>query len=265
MKFRRLIIFIINIVFFVGIFISCGTDYEQPQDIQAKEIEQEDIPEDHITSYFENDLSFGFEMDIGDGINSFFITMQGLEVKTGSNIFTEIPLIISIYKTNDRLNVYQTIETYTVGSLFKDLTIGDFNFDGYCDFYFVRLRGNANYVCNFWLWDRVTQKFVFNEDLGEISMPSFDSETKTVSGFWRNSATDYIIAHYKYIGDVLVCVRKLEQSYLSEDNNLLLVVFDYRNGELVEVSHTKHNFDDGEDSEALINFYKWDNPLYFGE
>jgi len=223
------------------------------------------------TSVSYDELYFEFEMDVGDGVNSFFIVMQNLEDDYDFGFVTEAPLRITIYKFNDRENIHQTIETHTFGSLFKDLTVGDFNFDGYNDFSFVSFRENANYFRDFWLWDSETQEFVFNASLSELSMPNYDSQLKTVSGYWRNSAAEFIYAHYRYIDGELLCIRLLEQRYQPDGGYLLSFVLDYRDGELVEVFRARFpidrnsNDDNINDSESYDDFLKWENLLYFGE
>jgi len=202
-----------------------------------------------------DELYFEFEIDIGDGVSSFFVTIHSLENESHS----ESPLTISVYIANDRVSAHQTIETNTLGSLFHSVIVDDFNFDGYNDFSVLRSRGNANYFRDFWLWDNSAQKFAFNEDLSKISMPTFDSETKIVSGYERHNAAEFTATHYKYIDNILVCIRILEQSYQSNDNSLLLFVLDYQNGELVEAFRSKHDLDNIGDSELYDAFNKWND------
>lgn len=72
------------------------------------------------------------------------------------------------------------------------IVFADFNFDGYTDFSVVQfLPAGPNIPSSFVLYDPKQGGFALHERLGEITSPTFDPRTRTVSSIWRGSAAQY--------------------------------------------------------------------------
>lgn len=72
------------------------------------------------------------------------------------------------------------------------IVFGDFNFDGYTDLSVVQfLPAGPNIPSSFILYDPKLGRFALHDRLGEITSPTFDPHTQTVSSFWRGSAAQY--------------------------------------------------------------------------
>ncbi len=72
------------------------------------------------------------------------------------------------------------------------VTFGDFNFDGYTDFSVVQLLpAGPNIPSSFLLYDPSQHRFVVHDRLSEITSPTFDPCTRTVSSVWRGNAAHY--------------------------------------------------------------------------
>ena len=183
----------------------------------------------------------------------------------------------SVYNSGEK-EPFQTFRHAGNALDVRDINVIDANFDGWPDFYSVTTRGNANYFCNFFLWDEEEKQFVENTDLGEISMPSFDAETGIVSGYWRSSAASNYSAWYRWEDGELVLIRSMDMGYPagepgSENWMQTLTVMDRIGGELVEVFHADVPMDMGSDRYAspegyegpgYKEFFVWDDLNYHG-
>ncbi|GAE89979.1 XAC2610-related protein [Acetivibrio straminisolvens] len=212
------------------------------------------------------DTKESFTIDIGDGKHSFKVVMEAKPFEDGEEgEFFDSALNISIYDINDLSSPVQVIEDKTLDSLFKDYEIVDANFDGYKDFCYVHIRGNANYYCRFWIWDPKSGKFMESPDLSEISMPQFDNDLKVVKGYWRSSAAANETRYYKYIDGKLTCVRYLEMGNPDGEGMQTLIVEDYVEGKLVEVFREKALLTEEYEGEVYDRFFKWLDLNYHGE
>ena len=64
----------------------------------------------------------------------------------------------------------------------------------------------TTYLC--YLWDNSLKKFVENEDLESVPNPHFDPDTKLVTGFERDSASEHVYYTYQYIKGKLTMIEK---------------------------------------------------------
>jgi hypothetical protein len=218
----------------------------------------------------DEEITESFIIDIGDGIHTFKVMMEAQPFEfeeDEENLFFDSILEVSVYDINDLSSPVQITEDKTNGSIFRDYEIVDANFDGYMDFSYLYSRGNANYICVFWIWDPETKAFKTSDELNEISMPQFDPDLEVVSGFWRDSAASNESRYYKYIGGKLTCVRIMEMGYPDDNDNQILSVQDYRNGHLVEVFHEKALLkgEEGFTGEVYDKFFLWHDLNYCGE
>jgi hypothetical protein len=207
-----------------------------------------------------------FIIDIGDGKHSFKVIMEARPFGESeeSEVYDSI-LNISIYDINDLSLPVQIINRETNGSIFKDYEVVDANFDGYMDFYYVDNRGNANYYCNFWIWNPESERFMISSDFGEISMPQFDNDLKVVGGYWRGSAVSNETRYYRYINGKLTCIRYMEMGYPDSEGMQALLVEDYIDGKLVEVFREKTLLTTSFSDKVYDSFFLWLDLEYHGE
>ena len=98
-----------------------------------------------------------------------------------------------------------------------DLVQGeDMNFDGFLDLRITESVGvpNAHYACL--LWNHKTKKFEKNEELGGLSNPEFDPETKKIKTFEHARATDNIYEEYEWREGTLTVLWRKIQGYDDE-------------------------------------------------
>lgn len=91
------------------------------------------------------------------------------------------------------------------------IEFGDYNFDGYTDFSVIQfLPAGPNIPSSFALFDREQGRFVLNERLSEMTSPTFDPRTRTVSSAWRGGAAHYGRDVLRWESGKLVRVLALE-------------------------------------------------------
>ena len=203
-----------------------------------------------------------FDLDVGDNKHSFIISMETFSIVELENDFTDRGLKITVSDGINEDTPYQVIEDYTYGALFQDYTVDDVNFDGYFDFYYVAIRGNANIYYTFWVWSPATEMFMKADEFDKISLPSFDSEAKVIRGFDRSSAASNTQTFYKYIDGILTCIRVMDMGYPDENNCQQLTVQDYIDGRLVEVFNKKTILLNNFSGEIYDEFFKWKDLNY---
>lgn len=219
--------------------------------------------QDNSSNITNDYFSFNFKLNVGDNKHSFVAFMKATPIMYNETYNSKLK--ISIYELNNNSSPYQIIDDYTNGTLFKDYKIDDVNFDGYLDFYYADFRGNVNSFYHFWLWNPKTETYVKSEELNNISLPAFKQNTKIVSGYNRSSAVSNTRTFYKYINEVLTCVRILDMGYPDENNLQLLTVQDYVDGKLVKVFTEKPVLpNDNYEGKAYDEFFKWLDLNYHG-
>lgn len=98
----------------------------------------------------------------------------------------------------------------------------DMNFDGYLDLQIVRAVGNANVYYDCWLWDQGQQRFVFHDQLSQLSLPVFDAGQQLITTFERSSAAEYTAAEYVLKNNNLV-LRRWTEAYYDQDQAAQIV------------------------------------------
>ncbi|GAB6109078.1 XAC2610-related protein [Fusibacter bizertensis] len=219
--------------------------------------------------YDNNDIYYSFEILNSNDKPQLHIEMEAIP-NNGEDIWeVERELVISIFNINNMEVPIQLIYSNTLGTLFRDVEIVDANFDGYLDFNYVYTRGTANYFCTFWLWDPHQNKFVYNDQLGELSMPSFDEENQIISAYWHGSAASGDDGFYRFIDGQLKCIRYFSKCYPDSNGNgeyiQKLIVKDLVNGELIEVFNKEAVLVDDFEGEVYEEFFKWFDIEYKGE
>ncbi|HEY0297597.1 MAG TPA: hypothetical protein VGB84_00115 [Arachidicoccus sp.] len=89
--------------------------------------------------------------------------------------------------------------------------VKDCNFDGFPDFYFYSYTGGANSTYNFYLFDTAAKKFVYDEELSNLTNPEIDEKDKVISVTYRGSASDHGSEEYKYINGKLTRISLWDQ------------------------------------------------------
>lgn len=91
------------------------------------------------------------------------------------------------------------------------IAFGDFNFDGYTDFSVVQfLPAGPNIPSSFVLFDPKQGRFALHDRLSQITSPTFDPHTRTVSSVWRGSAAQYGRDLLRWENGALVRVLAME-------------------------------------------------------
>ncbi len=116
-------------------------------------------------------------------------------------------------------------------------TIEDVNFDGYMDFTYQFLQTKNAGMSRLWLWDEETEQFVEEPEYANISNPSVDQKTQTISGILTHTnAGDKTETFHRWEDGRLVCFRQEEITYPDENGKQEKIIYERVNGELVEVS-----------------------------
>lgn len=85
------------------------------------------------------------------------------------------------------------------------------NFDKHNDFRLQQFpSGSPNVSYYYWIYKPKLQKFVRNTALEEITSPEFNTKNKTITSFWRASASDHGFSTYKYIKDKITLIEEEE-------------------------------------------------------
>ena len=154
------------------------------------------------------------------------ITSYQIDEERGdTNCF--VKQIIVIDKTN-----HKTLQKIAVpeNGFFCDtkslyFKIEDMNFDNYNDF---RLRqfpsGTPNVPYYYWIYKPKLHKFVRDSTLEEITSPDFDAKNKTITSFWRASASDHGFSTYKYIKDKVTLIEEEEDYRDPNSSNIYISV-----------------------------------------
>ena len=92
----------------------------------------------------------------------------------------------------------------------KVLHLHDVDFDGHPDLVLAQQNGGAgpDSTQSYFLFDPVTDEYVFNKVLSEMPQLFFDSAKKTVSSAWRNGACEHGWELHRWSGNRLVKFRE---------------------------------------------------------
>lgn len=235
-------------------------DEENSEWIQSPDTASNEVSQD--TTRDEDSISF--KLDVGDDKHYFTISMRAVPICDNDSEFYDRDLNITVSDVTNAGTTYQVIKDYTFGTLFQDYIVEDVNFDGFSDFYYVASRGNANIYYSFWVCSTKTETFISADELADISLSSFDSEAKVIQGFCRSSAASNMQTFYKYIEEILTCVRILDMGYPDENSKQQLTVQDYVDGKLVEVFNKKTILSNEFSGEIYNEFFKWEDLNYHG-
>lgn len=124
---------------------------------------------------------------------------------------------IKIYKDKKLIQVIK--EPGLVNDTTQIIHPIDVNFDGYPDLQFYSHSGGAgpNYGNNYYLYNPKTKQFDYHQKLSDLSQPTVDVKSKTISAAWRNGAGNWGSEKYKWINHKLTLVEYYEIRYLDDD------------------------------------------------
>lgn len=109
------------------------------------------------------------------------------------------------------------------------VSAANFNFDDYTDISVMR-NGDAavsTLYCDFYIYNKSTERFVKNDKLSEIPNIGVDSGEDTLSSFIHISATDNVTTTYRWNGDDLVAVKKVAQAYDKDSDLFYISEYEY--------------------------------------
>lgn len=118
--------------------------------------------------------------------------------------------------------------------------VQDINFDGIKDLMLVQfIPAGPNIPYYYWKFNPKAKQFQRDTTLEDITAPNFDQDRKTVTSFWRTSATSHGVSTYKYIKNEITLVEEAESSPDPEnDNQQIFTRKKLINGELKQVERT---------------------------
>lgn len=115
----------------------------------------------------------------------------------------------------------------------------DINFDGYVDIKLMNwwgATGNSGY--NYWLFDPRKGRFVFHQELSDLSNPTPNYKTKRIKTHHGGGMAGNIYddATYVFENGRLVSIREETQDWVKDKKHFLRVIRERRNGKMVVVS-----------------------------
>jgi hypothetical protein len=135
--------------------------------------------------------------------------------------------------------IVQTIENTTdaadlLGRIPDDmLSTIDANFDGYEDLQLYRTcGGTGNCAYDFYLYDRVTSKFIRNAFLSDLCSPEFHDDTKQVTTHSHGSADDWENDTYQYNDSRYTLIRQEISSTDDKTGKVIVKTYELRNGKM---------------------------------
>ena len=95
-----------------------------------------------------------------------------------------------------------------------DRETGDYNFDGHEDYREYRESNGKEHYYDFYLYNPLTKKYVYSDELSGLCNPSFDSSKKEIHCIWPggHSGALYSEEDYKWQGKHLVLIRVITQT-----------------------------------------------------
>lgn len=265
-------------VLLIGLIItSCNYNsvdyevYEQSQKILRKEsattINKIDVTE---TNEKDEEIlkeaceSCEFDIDIGDKVHRLRIVMEAKSFDIEDDeILYNSNLIITIYDIDDLTTPIQVLKNKTNGTLFFDNGIVDANFDGFNDFSYVAYRGASNFSSNFFLWNDEEMKFVFSEELSELSLPTIDEELKVIYEFNKSGALSNYTRLYRFIGNKLICFRAIHIYPSDKEGIGKFIVQELIEDELIEIISREITTENME--EIYDEYVLWMDLKYTGD
>lgn len=193
----------------------------------------EKTPERVLLEQPKDDDHDAFLVKTGGAMGTLLVTAERERTPTLNCDFT---VHFSVWDPASMDEPLQTLTDYT--NIFGGWNVIDTNFDGYMDFTFTYLRGNASNYDHLWLWDENHGQFVRRSDYDEISNPILDVETETIYGFNRSSGGGTgEHTFYQWSESQLLCVRRIEIYTLDQSGTVRMSVQDQIAGDLVEIYH----------------------------
>ncbi len=121
-------------------------------------------------------------------------------------------------ETGKRVQVIRDFDAETTFASEAALQLVDANFDGYVDIQIPGFSGGAgpNSTENFFLFDPVTKRFVFDAPLSELFQISINSHDRTVTSAQRGSCCSHSSQTYRYVGKKLVLVASWDESLTAD-------------------------------------------------
>lgn len=212
-----------------------------------------------------------FLVETGGRMGTLLVTAEKGEPDKTSE-FGGFETTLSVWDPQTMDKPLQTMTIVIEDMCFGHSEVTDANFDGLMDFGSMYFQGNQPTYWYFWIWDEEAGQFVEEPAFREISMPVFDPETETVSGWARSSgAGDGLSTFYRWEDEELVCVRKITVWYEPDDVVITeselaeisyqMTVEDRIDGALVQVYYNRFPSEEGFFAERE----KWENLDYHGE
>ena len=138
--------------------------------------------------------------------------------------------------------IIQTLETRESDSPYRGAAYfeaEDINFDGFLDIKLMTTwgaTGNTGY--DYWLFDKETGRFVYEEAFSELCNPTPHPETKTITttSVGGMAGKIHTFATFKVIDGKPVLVREENQDWVADGRYFLKTVKQLNNGRLVVVS-----------------------------
>jgi hypothetical protein len=133
-------------------------------------------------------------------------------------------LIISVTECSHcyNLNQVDTIRIIDLNGEQNDIypiRYRDLNFDGIKDLgiatAYACCSGN-NVIYNYWIYDKRTSLFVYNETLSNIPIWGINSELKEVTGGYSSSVYDYTTLKFNFKNDSIILFEELYSSVISD-------------------------------------------------
>lgn len=137
-------------------------------------------------------------------------------IKLVGKTIEEVNSILIMNKKTNQL-IQELACTYNIGPIQDSygLSIKDFNFDGNLDIGIQEKGGaGANTRFSYWLWNSKKSKFVFNEDLSELTAITLYPQDKIIIS--ENSCcagTSYIESAFQFKEENLIMVKKLDREW----------------------------------------------------
>jgi len=194
-------------------------------------VEAEITPEQALAEQLIDDTHDAFLVDTGGNLGTLLVTAELERTPTEDCDFTVRFVVWNPASMNEPLQIM------TAGTnIFGGWNFIDANFDGYTDFTFTYLRGNASYYDYLWIWNEEHGEFVNISEYDKISIPSLDMETQTIYGFNRSSGGGTgEHTFYQWSERQLLCVRRIEIYTLDQSGTVRMSVQDQIAGDLVEI------------------------------
>lgn len=238
----------------VSLFIY-GPRFHIPLELTTKSSKS---PDQLLSEQPIDDTHNAFLIDTGGELGTLLVTAELAEEAPVKDCRATVQF--TVWNPNDMGEPLQTITAAT--NIFLDWSIIDANFDGYADFTCTYLRGNQPYYDHLWIWSEDHQRFESVPEYDEISVPELDTETGTIYGFNRSSASGTgLHTFHQWINGNLICVRQIKIDS-GPAGTIHLSILDRVAGELAEIYHEDFPMrsSDWHDAEMM-----WHDLDYHGE